>query len=175
MKKLLLCVALVVSTIATAQNGSILVGGNIEYSSDKIGDTRNESFNFSPTFGYQLNENWTTGINATIGSVKMEDTKSNNQKIGGFIRYAKPLGETFAIYADLGTGYQQNSINDAKGIYVYVAPALFINMKDGFGLNFSIGGINYDNIDGKNDPRQEKFGFNFGKTVNIGISKNFTL
>ncbi|MOA63696.1 hypothetical protein D3C78_1895110 [compost metagenome] len=60
-------------------------------------------------------------------------------------------------------------------MYASLTPALFINMKRGFGLNFSIGGINYDNLDGKNDPKQDHFGFNFGKTLNIGISKNFGL
>ncbi|AYN05275.1 MULTISPECIES: outer membrane beta-barrel protein [unclassified Flavobacterium] len=175
MKKLLLCVALVVSAMATAQKGTILVGGNVEYSSDKIGDVKNESFDFSPTFGYQFSENWTAGVNATVGSIHKEGSKSDNQKIGGFVRYSRPLSETFAIFADIGSGYQQNSINDAKGMYAYITPALFINMKQGFGLNFSIGGFNYDNIDGKNDPRREKIGFNFGKTLNIGISKNFTL
>jgi outer membrane protein assembly factor BamA len=176
MKKLLLCIALVVSTMATAQKGSILVGGNVEYSSDKIGDIKNESFDFSPTFGYQFSENWTAGVNATVGNIKKDNAQnSNNQKIGGFVRYSRPLNETFAVFADIGSGYQQNSINDAKGMYAYITPALFINMNKGFGLNFSIGGLNYDNIDGKNDLRQEHIKFNFGKTLNIGISKNFSL
>ncbi|KFF18350.1 outer membrane beta-barrel protein [Flavobacterium hydatis] len=176
MKKLLLCVALVVSAMATAQKGSILVGGNVGYSSEKIGDAKAESFEFSPRFGYQFSESWTAGVDATIGSIHNDLVdNSNNQKIGAFVRYSRPLNETFAIFADIGSGYQQNSINDAKGMYAYITPALFINMKRGFGLNFSIGGLNYDNIDGKNDPRQERIGFNFGKTMNIGISKNFSL
>ena len=64
------------------------------------------------------------------------------------MRYSKPLSEIFSVYADLGAGFQnQNNksyINDslnteskADGFYVGVTPALFINMKKGFGLNFS--------------------------------------
>ena len=176
MKKLLLCVALVVSAMATAQKGSVLVGGNVGYSSEKIGDAKAESFEFSPRFGYQFSENWTAGVEGAIANVDVKGFgKTENYKIGGFVRYSTPLSETFAFYTDLGAGYQSTSLNDGKGMYASLTPALFINMKKGFGLNFSIGGINYDNMDGKEDPRRENFGFNFGKTLNIGISKNFAL
>jgi hypothetical protein len=176
MKKLLLCIALVVSGIATAQKGTILVGGNVGFESEKIGDSKAELFDFSPRFGYQFSENWTAGVDATVGNIKKDNAdNSNNQKIGAFVRYTRPLNETFSVFADIGSGYQQKSLNDAKGMYAYITPALFINMNKGFGLNFSIGGLSYDNIDGKNDLRQERIKFNFGKTLNIGISKNFSL
>lgn len=176
MKKLFLCTALVVSAMANAQKGSMLVGGNIGFSSEKTSLLKSELFEFSPKVGYQFSENWTAGIDATIGSVNNSITGDyDNLKIGSFIRYSTPLNETFALFADIGAGYQQNSINNAKGMYADITPALFINMKKGFGLNFSIGGVNYDNLDGRNDLRQERFGFNFGKTFKIGISKNFSL
>ncbi|PIF30147.1 outer membrane protein with beta-barrel domain [Flavobacterium sp. 9] len=176
MKKLLLCVALAVSVMATAQKGSVLVGGNIGFSSEKIGDAKAESFEFSPKFGYQFSDNWTAGVDASINNIhNTETSNSDHLKIGAFVRYSTPLTETFAIFTDIGAGYQQNSINDAKGMYANITPSLFINMKRGFGLNFSIGGINYDNIDGHNDLKQKRFGFNFGKTLNIGINKNFSL
>lgn len=176
MKKLLLVVALFVATISNAQKGSILLGGNVGFSSEKIGDSKSNNFEFSPKVGYQFSENWTAGIEGTIASVDTDGfAKTEKYKIGGFVRYSTPLSETFSFYTDLGAGYQTSSVNDAKGMYVNVTPALFINMKRGFGLNFSIGGINYDNLDGKNDPRQERIGFDFGKTFKIGVSKNFNL
>lgn len=176
MKKLLFAVALLISTMVGAQKNSLLVGGNIGFTSEKIGDSKIEDFEFAPKVGYQFSEKWTTGIEGSIANVKTTGAeKTEKYKIGGFLRYSTPLSELFSFYTDLGVGYQNTSLNDAKGMYASLTPALFINMKRGFGLNFSIGGINYDNLDGKNDPRQERLGFDFGKTVNIGVSKNFAL
>lgn len=176
MKKLLLVVALFVATISNAQKGSILLGGNVGFNSEKIGDSKATNFEFNPKVGYQFTDNWTLGVEGAIANVDVDGFgKTEKYKIGGFVRYSVPLSNIFAFYADLGAGYQTSSVNDAKGMYAGFDPGLFINMKNGFGLNFSIGGINYDNLDGKNDPRQERMGFNFGKTLNIGISKNFGL
>lgn len=176
MKKLLLAVVLFATTIASAQKGSILLGGNVGYSSEKIGESKLENFEFSPKVGYQFAEKWTAGVEGSIMSVKTTGLdKTEKYKVGGFVRYSVPLSELFSVFADLGAGYQNTSVNNAKGMYANLTPALFINMKRGFGLNFSIGGINYDNLDGKNDPRQERIGFDFGKTFNIGVSKNFGL
>lgn len=176
MKRLLLAFALLVATFTNAQKGSILLGGNVGFTSEKIGDNKSTNFEFSPKIGYQFTDHWTVGIEGTIATLDVKGfDKTENYKIGAFTRYSLPLSETFAFYTDLGAGYQNTSLNNAKGMYASLTPALFINMKRGFGLNFSIGGINYDNLDGKNDPRQERFGFDFGKTLNIGISKNFGL
>lgn len=176
MKKLLLAVALLVVSISNAQKGSMLLGGYVGFASEKIGDSKVENFEFSPKIGYQFAEKWTVGAEGSIMTLKTKGReKSETYKVGGFVRYATPLSELFSVYADLGAGYQNESINNAKGMYASLTPALFINMKRGFGLNFSIGGLNYDNIDSKNTPREERLGFDFGKTFNIGISKNFGL
>ncbi|MHC0447210.1 outer membrane beta-barrel protein [Flavobacterium sp. 3-218] len=175
MKKLLFAL-LFATTIVSAQKGSILLGGNVGFSSEKIGDSKLENFEFSPKVGYQFAEKWTLGVEGSVMNVKKPGEDSTEKyKIGGFLRYSTPLSDLFSIYADLGAGYQSASLNDAKGMYANLTPALFINMKNGFGLNFSIGGINYDNLDGKNDPRQERLGFDFGKTFKVGVSKNFGL
>jgi len=176
MKKFLVGVALLVATISNAQKGSMLLGGYVGFTSEKIGETKSENFEFSPKIGYQFADKWTAGVEGSVMAFKTAGLeKSEKYKVGGFVRYSTPLSELFSVFADLGAGYQNASVNDAKGMYASLTPALFINMKRGFGLNFSIGGVNYDNIDGKNDPRQERIGFDFGKTFNIGISKNFGL
>lgn len=173
---MLVAVVILFTTIASAQKNSILLGGNVGFSSEKIGESKVENFEFSPKVGYQFADQWTAGVEGSIMNVKTTGADTAEKyKIGGFVRYTVPLSDVFSIFGDLGAGYQSVNANDAKGIYASLTPALFINMKKGFGLNFSIGGINYDNLDGKNDPRQERLGFNFGKTLNIGISKNFGL
>lgn len=176
MKKLLFAVIVLVTTIASAQKNSILLGGNVGFSSEKNGESKTENFEFSPKIGYQFSDKWTAGVEGSIINQKITGIdRAERYQIGGFVRYAVPLSELFSVYGDLGAGYQSTNLNDTKGLYASLTPALFINMKRGFGLNFSIGGLNYDNLSGKNNPREENFGFDFGKTFKIGVSKNFAL
>lgn len=176
MKKLLLLVALFVATISNAQKGSILLGGNVGFASEKIGEDKTEGFEFSPKIGYQFAEKWTLGVEGSIINFKRSGLEREEAyRVGAFTRYSVPLSDLFSFYTDLGVGYQERTIDKTKGVYASLTPALFINMKRGFGLNFSIGGIGYDNLSGKQTPREQRLGFDFGKTVNIGISKNFAL
>ncbi|MEN2399666.1 outer membrane beta-barrel protein [Flavobacterium sp. MC2016-06] len=192
MKKILLIAALAICSFANAQKGSILVGGNIGYSSTntdyQFSETKVSEFSFSPKVGYQFTDNWTVGGEFTVASSKNDqgatEYKTNAFKAGAFLRYAVPLNPTFAAYADLGLGFQNqtdktytgNNYAKAKadGMYIGVTPALFINMKKGFGLNFSIGGLGYETLSYDNNGRDvNSFYFNFGQTFNIGVSKNF--
>lgn len=179
MRKLLVAVALLVITVSNAQKGSMLLGGFVGYDSAKIGDSKTENFEFTPKVGYQFADKWTAGVEGSVLTSKTakneKTTKNEDYKAGGFVRYSTPLSETFAVYADLGAGYQNTTLNDGDGVYASLTPALFINMKKGFGLNFSIGGINYDNLKDKNNVKEERYGFNFGKNFTVGISKNFGL
>lgn len=176
MKKLLVVVALFVATLSNAQKGHIFLGGDVGYSSEKIGDAKSTNFEFAPRVGYMFANTWGVGVEGSIQNIDLAGSpKSERYKIGGFLRYITPITETFAFYADLGGGYQTYSVNDAKGMYAFFTPNLSINVKHGVALNFSIGGIKYDNLDGHNDPRQERFSFDFGNSFNIGISKNFSL
>lgn len=199
MKKILVMAAIAAFGMVSAQKNTLLVGGNIGYSSDsnkimgnKVSST--EAFTFTPTVGYQFHSNWTVGINSVITSGKQEEdfnnsastVKTNEFAIGPFVRYAVPLGEIFAVYGDLGAGYQNQNLKTttlsstsevkANGFYTNFTPALFINFKNGFGLNFNIGGIKYSHlkVDGI-DATNSNFEFSFGKEIGVGISKNFGL
>lgn len=194
MKKILLIIALAVFSFANAQKGTILVGGNISYTSEKaeyrFSEDKASSFSFSPRVGYQFHDNWTVGGEFTVSSSTDEtgaiEQKENGFKLGAFVRYSVPLNQTFSIFADMGAGFQNlknktygpenNDFSKSKadGMYVGVTPALFINMKKGFGLNFSIGGLGYETLSfDDNGADYSNFYFNFGQTFNIGISKNF--
>jgi hypothetical protein len=197
MKKMLVVLALAMVSFANAQKkGSILVMGSIEYNSQNVSNSGSEdkynSFAFSPKVGYQFHENWTAGIEAGIGTAKQEngnnnEYKTNNFSLGGFLRYSKPLNQTFSAYADLGVGYQSTkvtneigpltTINEGDGFYIGVTPAIFINVNKGFGLNFNIGGLGYNTLnydgDNGNGDNVKNFNFTFGKAFSVGISKNF--
>lgn len=193
MKKMLLILALAMVSYANAQKGTVLVGGNVGYTSENIDQQTDErksnSFTFSPKVGYQFHENWTVGAEFALATSKSTaldtESKYKNLRVGAFVRYTVPLNETFSVFADLGAGFQnrtnknyQNNVllsdSKADGFYTNLTPSLFINMKKGFGLNFSIGGIEYQTLSyDSDDTKYNSFSFNFGKTVNIGISKNF--
>lgn len=194
MKKILVMAALAICSFANAQKGTILVGGNIGFTSDKTEFANSErtvnEFSFSPKVGYQFHENWTVGGEFTVASSNDDngaiEQKDNAFKLGAFVRYTMPLSQTFSVFADMGAGFQNLksktygpgnndfSRSKADGAYVGVTPALFINMKKGFGLNFSIGGLGYETLSYDNNGADvSSFYFNFGKTFNIGISKNF--
>ncbi|PAM92062.1 hypothetical protein B4N84_24930 [Flavobacterium sp. IR1] len=189
MKKFLLIVALATFSFASAQKGTILVGGSVGYTSEKESfrgfESKTSSVDFSPKVGYQFHDSWTAGIETSFGSTKRPeerfdgstvDVKTNTTKVGAFLRYTVPFSESFAFFTELGAGYKARKVEDAKqnGMYVGITPALFINMSKGFGLNFNIGGLGYSTLNYKdNGPKTNSFDFNLGKAFNVGISKNF--
>jgi len=192
MKKSLLILALAVFSFANAQKGTILVLGNVGYSTTKAESAGSQNyFSFSPKVGYQFTDNWTVGGELGIYSQKQEYTlqeyKTNGYSAGAFLRYSKPLTEMFSVYADLDTGYAytketnsntfngpQTTIAKSNGFYVGVTPAIFLNLKKGFGLNFNIGGLEYNtkNYD-HSGTDTNSFNFSFGQAFSVGISKNF--
>ena len=123
---MLLILALATISFANAQKGTILVGGNIGYSSTnrdfQTGKDKSSQFNFSPRVGYQFNDNWTVGGEFVMASSKSEfegsaESKLNDFKAGAFLRYSVPLSETFSVFADLGAGFQnqKNTVYSAEG------------------------------------------------------------
>nr|WP_294925221.1 outer membrane beta-barrel protein [uncultured Flavobacterium sp.] len=198
MKRILFILAIIVANAANAQKGSILAMGSFTYQSQNTTNSGLEDktnyFSFSPKSGYQFHENWTAGIDAEFSRSKQEymnnaEYKTDTYAVGGFLRYSKPLNQTFSAYADLGTGYQNRKerrsnsdvpfdyTNKGNGFYITVIPAILINVGNGFGLNFNIGGLGYSSInyDGDNGDidSYENFNFTFGQGFSLGISKNF--
>ncbi|MCI9846628.1 outer membrane beta-barrel protein [Flavobacterium pectinovorum] len=196
MKKIFLIAALAMISFTNAQKkGSVLVMGSFNYESQKVSnsgsETTNNSFGFAPKVGYQFHQNWTVGIEAGVVTDKRDfgntEYKTNNFSLGGFLRYSKPLNQTFSAYADLGIGFQNSkitsstgafsAINKGDGFYIGVTPAIFINVNKGFGLNFNIGGLGYNtlNFDGNNGNGDtvKNFNVSFGQAFSVGISKNF--
>lgn len=202
MKKLVLFAAVVfgLSTM-NAQKNSILLGGNVGYShtENKFGGAKEklDSYDWSPYLGYQFADRWTIAakvaftkadLNASsLEQLGWEDGNTKTTRIGGFVRYTQPLSETFAVYGELGGGWQEaktkgynattsNIENKADGYYIGFNPALFINFKNNFGLNFSIGGVEYSHLKTKGiNQKQSTVNVTFGNAFNIGISKNFSL
>ena len=194
---------LVIAGFANAQKGTVLVGGNIGYDTSKHENAAMQVtqnlFGIYPKVGYQFHDNWSVGVALGFSSSRAESgtnsflnayslEKEKRFSGGVFARYTKPLSETFSVFADLDLGMQNAKFDrttrdfegssstsiKGNGVYVGITPALFINFKKGFGLNFSIGGLGYEplNAEGNADDYSHFF-FNFGQNFNIGVSKNF--
>jgi len=168
-----------------------------------VDQSKSTNWDAAPGVGYQFNHNWTVGlqimwgqnatkegsnpgVNPVTGAAQTQGTKNtfNNYSAGAFARYSKYIGksETFFWFSqfnvDYTGGYHTNegSPADAKhtGLSLGIVPAIGANVGHGMALNFSIGGISYG-TDKYQDANYatNTFNFDFCKTVNIGISKNF--
>ncbi len=120
-------------------------------------------------------------------------SKSKSLAVGPFIRYTEQLSDIFSVFGQLeglylngknnialqsgypGTQPQQiTSEVSTTGIRLRLFPAVFVNVKNNFGLNLSIGGIEYQKSGIKDaDNKPSYLTVSFGKSASIGISKNF--
>lgn len=188
MKKVLLAAFTLLSlTQATsAQQQSILAAGSIGIATAKSpsspNDNKQTNFSFNPTLGYQFTNHWTAGIVADLQNSKNTNsnntvTKNSNFGAGPFVRYTKSLSDIFSLFGQLQGAFGTNKFNGIKtGSYTTVNafPAIFVNVKNGFGLNFNIGGISYNSYKPTGGSANTGFNVTFGQSANIGISKNFS-
>jgi hypothetical protein len=185
MKKLILS-ALIMGSAAVAANAqanSVLLFGNIGFHSvTDDADNKTRDFNITPGIGYQFDNHWTLGVygsfgtHRTITTTQTDWTYQNSYGVGGFARYTCPVGKIFAFYSQLEAGYfgytygvsgVANSGGNAGGFRAALTPAVAVYVMDGFALNFSYGGLQYNHINSTNT-----FDLNWGNQVNFGISKN---
>jgi hypothetical protein len=209
MKKVVF-VLLVLTGIAkysNAQNGSLLVYGNVNFASNTDSFAfKSNSYSINPGIGYQFSDHWTAGINIAFGGTKSEipinssattipsgnynTTKFFN--IGPFLRYTYSFNSIFSLY---GQG-EFNSISGSTSPYALIGgtykgysmdlfPAIGVNIKNGFAINLSFGGIYYQsktysgqyyNAQPGNIPptsSSSQFVVTLGQGATFGISKNF--
>ncbi|GAB3257893.1 outer membrane beta-barrel protein [Larkinella harenae] len=183
MKKGMMSLLVLIATTASvfAQKNTVLVYGSVGATSQKLAnDAKTTSFNFSPAVGYQFNDNWTAGLTASTqsGTTKIAntETKSSFFGIGPFVRYAVPLSDIFAVYGQFNADVLSGKAGDLKtnGFRGTLFPAIGVNMKNGFALNFNFGGLSFASQKTKGaSASTTNFDFNFGDGAGFGISKNF--
>lgn len=196
MKKLLLTglVMLGLAAGVSAQKGTTLLYGNFDMATMK--DYSQVGFN--PGIGFGFGQNWTVGANLGVYAAKNEHP---GFQAGPFLRYTKKLSEVFSLIGQVNVGYSNvggvfaGVSADAKSatsglfgnlpsvegtgfgnytaIGANVTPMIFINVKNGFGVNINFGGIGYENGKYKGEDGQGVFGVTFGRGAGLGISKTF--
>ena len=122
MKKIFIIASILISGAAAAQKNSILLQGNLTYTSTKVenslNETRTSEYSSEPMWGYQFSDHWTAGLAWSVGRERVEtttvsvgpdyqrqETKNTIYTIGAFVRYTLPLNDLFSVYADLQGGY----------------------------------------------------------------------
>jgi len=191
MKKIALSMAILLACFATsAQTKSILLYGDLGFASSNISNTMG---GFGPSkettslidigAGYQYNANWTVGLNFGYTEDNQDGSATKSYFIDPFIRYSKPITSIFSIYGQFQAGYSHSSLSPnptddrSSGYNMQIYPAVFIHIKNGFGLNFSFGGLQYSALTEKDNTGYSSsnttFAFTFGQGVLFGISKNF--
>jgi len=198
MKRLILAL-LTAGTLATSANAqepkSILWYGDLNLTTRKDSTqaqnaiSKNTDWHVSTGVGYQFNKNWTLGLNIGWGqsatkTVNGISNTDNMYHVGPFARYSHYIGrsETFFWYSQLDFNYQggyhtnEGAPATAKhsGVAVNLWPALGINVGRAVCLNFNVGGLGYA-TDKYTDAVYaiNTFNMNFGRQMNVGISKNF--
>lgn len=182
MKKLFFTLLLAGTTFAAqAQKNTLLVYGTLGVQTTKTADDyKTNNFEINPGIGYQFTDHWTAGVNLSAKSWKngIPAVKSNSFGAGPFVRYAHPLSDIFAVYGQFNANYLTSKWGDVKanGFQGEIFPAIGVNLKNGFALNFNFGrlGIITNKIKGASSSSTD-FGITFGSGGGFGISKNFGL
>lgn len=167
--------------LVMAQSGTVLVYGNLDLQTSKdAAKVKTNQFSFTPGVGYQWNDNWTGGINLNLSSGKVssgsDELKASGFGAGPFVRYAYPLSSIFAVYGQLNTNMLSAKIDGVKsnGFEAVLFPAIGVNLKNGFALNFNFGNLSFVRSKVKGDSGSTNdFALNFGSGAGFGISKNF--
>lgn len=179
-----------------AQKGSILLAGNLsfQYGSTPANALNNQdaqhswTFGISPQIGYQFSDAWTVGIVGGYSHLEQHQespswTNSiNTWSLGPFLRYTRPLTSWVSVYGQFEGYYQDAGPTETTFgatahesiLSATIFPALFFNVKNGFGINVNFGGLQYghNHIAGIGNAGTS-FGLTFGNTAVIGVSKNF--
>jgi len=134
---------------------------------------KSSQFNFNPQLGFFLADHLAVGINFNIGFGKQSGSTedylgtlspssyaskgtSKNFGLGPFVRYYKMLGDKFALYGQLGSGYQyseQKSTTDNPNVYSYrstaksgfaaLTPGIVFFPTSKIGLEVTVGSLSY--------------------------------
>ena len=195
---LLLFFAITFYSQAQVSKGTILLGGNVGFSSQKTenppGSTPDESKNtyisLSPSIGKAIKDNLVAGINLNYAYSKTTETtsgvksdqKTNSYGLGVFLREYIPLGKGFSVFTQetLGGFYSKTTsdglqLSTATSVALGFYPGIAYNitkqvqLETGFTDLFSIGYSHSTNTGGSKTN-----GFSAGANLSNGL-ENFVV
>lgn len=201
MKKLLLSAAAVMAfaftnaqetaTTTGFSQGDVFITGSVGFGSEKTGDAKTNSFNFSPKAGYFVTSNIAVGLQVGLSSEtdKVEtplgdvEDKQTALEIGAFGRYYFTPTRNFSFFGQLSAGYMSNKVeNDGapeykeNGVNIALAPGVsyFVSEHIAFEATFGILGYRTlkPDVDGAESTNTFNLGANFSD-INFGMVYKF--
>ncbi|MBT1686554.1 outer membrane beta-barrel protein [Dawidia soli] len=187
MKKLFaICIfAAGITGYAQAQTtaGNMLLGGGIGYNSQKQetggDDATNNTFSFTPSFGYFVADDFAVGLNLEFSSSNREnwDDFGGEYKVTEFLfepfarYYMFTPNEKFAFFAEGALGFGSQKVDPDGGdelkasmFRFRVSPGFAYFISDKWSLDFQLSGISYTSYDPNtdsdfDDDKQSEFVF----------------
>ena len=182
MKKVLLIAAIAVCSLkvsAQTEQGNIVVGGSVNFSSDKSdadGAEATQRFEILPMAGYFVKDNLAIGTGIGFISQKdADDSKENAFVLAPFGRYYKSISEQFKFFGQLAVPMAFGSAKDEDGDKLGTSTSIGVSLSPGFaffptkkfGIELAFDGISYNNTTRKDDDGNKLEGFG-GDSFSIG-------
>jgi len=173
MKKLLISAALLIAFSATKaqiNKGQWLVGGDVSFSSDKQGEAKSTSFEFSPNAGYFFMNNFAGGLRLSFTSSKQKgaDEGYSTFMAAPFLRYYfLPTGQKVNILLDGSYGFGSMGGDDKQslsGFSFAAGPAVFLTPNTALEFTLGYNSMKLENV----DDRANAFGVNVGFQIHLG-------
>ncbi|MBC8110268.1 MAG: outer membrane beta-barrel protein [Verrucomicrobia bacterium] len=173
------------SISAQTEQGNILLGGTIGGYSVNAGIGNNKEiqsgFSIIPRIGFFVADNAAIGLGIGYSTDKTKDGTnpaiiSNTFEVNPFGRYYVGLGDKFKFFGELGVnvGFGSSKV-DVSGFEPFRSRTIGVNLSPGFvffpsekiGIELTITGISYSNIDPDTDEDDGTISiFNIGATKN---------
>jgi len=184
MKRTLLIAAsvLVVGTMQAQDNATkenmdnrMWLSGSAQIRSyDDDSDYSESGGNFSPSFGFFLNERMAVGLSLTVEGIKAEEkisgfdveTKISEFSVNPFFRYYKNVTTNFHLYGELSVGFGSGKVEtdvpfgpDPEDTYSFfqtgIAPGIQYWMHEHWSVNAQWGALRYRTYNDKADEDGE--------------------
>lgn len=173
MKKVLLTLTaiagLTIAANAQTEQGKVMVGGQVGFSTSKIKDTdiKANTFSINPTVGYFVSDNWAVGTGIGYNFSKSEENKDNSTKndafqVSPFVRkYSENGPVRFFAQLSVPMSWGKNTVesNNTKleskfeNYGVELAPGLAYFPTSTIGIELKVKGLYYNHNKNKTDNR----------------------
>ncbi|WP_010664388.1 outer membrane beta-barrel protein [Marinilabilia salmonicolor] len=161
---------------ASAQEGTMWLGGTINISSNTSNDLTTSRTTLMPEFGYNLNSSWAIGGRLGFSTLKDEDPagtqKNTTTSIIPFARYSFANLGNFKIFGQGelplnfygGEFADGTSMDSSNSIGLRVRPGITYAFNENWGFNMLMPSV-FAFTSSSNDTSSFKFGINDGYSV----------
>jgi outer membrane protein len=167
--------------------GDFYMSGAIGYASEKTGDVKANTFEFSPSAGYFVSENIAVGVSVGIMTGKNEepgllDVDTTQLNAGVFGRYYFTPGKAFSLFGHLEADYVNAKVEQgpleskADGFAFGFAPGISYFVSNNFALEASVGVLGYSSTKPDVSGAESTDNFRIGvdmSDINLGLIYKF--